>query len=51
MLKTGMSLSESRRWLQRFGTNLSQALAMDSARTHKQSKTSLKAKTNPRKKG
>ncbi len=37
MLKTGMSLSESRRWLQRFGTNLSQALAMDSARPHKQS--------------
>jgi N-acetylmuramic acid 6-phosphate etherase len=51
MLKTGMSLSESRRWLQRFGTNLSQALAMDSARPHKQSKASRPAKTNPRKKG
>jgi N-acetylmuramic acid 6-phosphate etherase len=34
MLKTGMSESESRRWLQRSGTNLSQALAKDSARTH-----------------
>jgi N-acetylmuramic acid 6-phosphate etherase len=51
MLKTGMSLSESRRWLQRFGTNLSQALAMDSARRHKQPKASRPVKTNPRKKG
>jgi N-acetylmuramic acid 6-phosphate etherase len=51
MLKTGMSPSESRRWLQRFGTNLAQALAMDSARLHKQPKASRPVKTNPRKKG
>src|SRR3984893_2939632 len=51
MLKTGMSQSESRRWLQRFGTNLSQALAMDSARRHKQPKASRPVNTNPRKKG
>ncbi len=51
MLKTGMSASESRRWLQRSGTNLSEALALDSARRHKQTKASRSVKTNPRKKG
>jgi N-acetylmuramic acid 6-phosphate etherase len=51
MLKTGMSASESRRWLQQSGTNLSEALALDSARRHKQTKESRSVKTNPRKKG
>jgi len=51
MLKTGMSVSEARPWLQRLGTNLSQALMLDSARRHKQAKASRLVKTNPRKKG
>jgi N-acetylmuramic acid 6-phosphate etherase len=51
MLKTGMSASESRRWLQRSGTNLSEALALDSARRHKQTRASRSVKTNPRKRG
>jgi N-acetylmuramic acid 6-phosphate etherase len=51
MLKTGMSASESRRWLQRSGTNLSEALALDSARRQKRAKASRSVKTNPRKKG
>jgi N-acetylmuramic acid 6-phosphate etherase len=51
MLKTGMSASESRRWLQRSGTNLSEALALDSARRQKQTKAGHSVKTNPRKKG
>lgn len=51
MLKTGMSATESRRWLQRSGTNLSEALAPDSARRHKQAKASRSVKNNPRKKG
>lgn len=50
MLKTGMSAPESRRWLQRSGANLSEALALDSARRHKQTKASRSVKTNRRKK-
>lgn len=50
MLKTGMSASKSRRWLQRSGPNLSEALALDSAFRHKQTKASPSVKTNRRKK-
>jgi N-acetylmuramic acid 6-phosphate etherase len=51
MLKTGLSVSEARQWLQRSGTNLSQALATDSDQRHKQAKAIRPVKANPRKKG
>jgi N-acetylmuramic acid 6-phosphate etherase len=51
MLKTGMSASESRRWLQRSGKNLSQALVMDSVPWHKKPKANRPAKMNSQKKG
>jgi N-acetylmuramic acid 6-phosphate etherase len=50
MLKTGMSASEARRWLQRSGNNLSQALAMNSARPQRQGKVIRPAKMTLRKK-
>jgi N-acetylmuramic acid 6-phosphate etherase len=51
MLKTGMSASEARRWLQRTGGNLWQALAAHSDRPGEQARASRSAKMSPRKKG
>lgn len=50
MLKTGMSLAESRRWLQRSGKNPWQALALASTPPAKQTRTSRPAQMQLRKK-
>jgi N-acetylmuramic acid 6-phosphate etherase len=48
MLKTGMSASEARRWLQRTGGNLWQALAAHSDGPGEQARASRSAKMSPR---